>query len=632
MLVLTRLGLSRLRTLKFPALPWPVLGLLLFVSAFSLPNFTAAGNADEAWAQLLPHLSQTGARFGVDFIFPYGPLHELVLGAYHPERFWWKYALEVIGKGAMTLLLLRLARHLPFTLGTLWLAGLTLVMLILPAQTELAMLAGVAALLVLLLPERPDWIEMFVACAYLAAISLTKFTLCPFAMTGVLVLSLRAGLRREQWMRSALAPIVGYGVFLSAFVLLSGQRLGDLPAFLVSGFAYSAAYADGLSLEGPKLEVRLALMTLASFSIGLLGTPRRNWPIALILLLTAGLAWKAGFTRHDAHAYGFFMILLFLPALALLAHPQARRTPLLLATLLAGIGLTEVLLREKLLPASIVAQWPEHARQLLQPGEHRKRLERQRQTLAAEHDLPMIRSIVGDAAIDAFTDCQGIALLNGLRLTPRPTLQSVNAIHPDWLEHNAALLRSDAAPPFLLLDWVSFDLRYPTLTDGPALLAMLERYRVCVEEKGYLLLERQPKREMDVTTVLTRRAVMDEVVELPAASGEIHTARIVVKLTSLGKLRSAAYRPPVLFFLVRDDSGGWHPYRLTAGMARAEFLLDPLCTGNADLKRLFDNQPGRRISAVRLHVMRSEQALVETEYDIAITSIRRKSISCHEQP
>lgn len=622
--VLTRQRISRLRTLTFPALQWPVLGLLLFVSAFALPGFTAVGNADQGWAQLLAQLSQIDARFGVDVIFPYGPLHELVLGAYHPERFWWKYALEILGKGAMTLLLLRLARQLPSTLGSLWLAGLTLMMLTVPAHTELAMLAGVAALLVPLLQERPNRIDTLVACAYLAAISLTKFTLCPFAMIGVLVLSLRAGLSRERWIRSALAPIAGYGVFLSAFFILGGQRLGDLLAFLASGFAYSAAYGDGMALEGPKLEVRLALIILALFSIGLLGTPRRNWPIATILLFTALLAWKAGFTRHDAHAFGFFGMLLFLPALVLLAHPQARPGPLLLATLLSGIGLTEVLLREKLLPTSMVGQWPEHARQLLKPGHHRDRLERQRQALAAEHDLPRIRSIVGDATIDAYTDCQGIALLNGFRLTPRPTLQSVNAVHPDWLERNAAILRGHDAPRFLLLDWISFDLRYPTLSDGPALLAMLEHYGVCEEEKGYLLLERRPQCEMDVTTVLTRRAAMDEVIELPANPGEIHTARLGVKLTSLGKLRSAAYRPPVLFFLVRDESGIWHPYRLTAGMARAEFLLDPLCTGNSDLKRLFENQPGRRISAVRLHIMRSERALIEAEYDIRITSKRRK--------
>src|SRR5437899_2177202 len=89
-----------------------VLGVMLFVAATALPSYTAGENADEGWSQLLAHLASTDARAGVDYIFPYGPLFELVLSPYEPSRFWHKYALELIGKAAMTLLLVRFAQRM----------------------------------------------------------------------------------------------------------------------------------------------------------------------------------------------------------------------------------------------------------------------------------------------------------------------------------------------------------------------------------------------------------------------------------------------------------------------------------------------------------------------------------------
>src|SRR5206468_3226930 len=133
--------------------------------------------------------------------------------------------------------------------------------------------------------------------------------------------------------------------------------------------------------------------------------------------------------RHDAHALGAFALLLFLPAIAFTAlnaapRSKLRRSLVMFATLLAGIGFVEVLIREKMLAATfgspLLARWPERARLMLHPGEQQTRLEEQHRELAAKHDLPRIRSIVSKETIDAYTECQGVALLNDLQLVPRP--------------------------------------------------------------------------------------------------------------------------------------------------------------------------------------------------------------------
>jgi hypothetical protein len=632
---LPRLAIAVPRVPFVAKLAWAALGIFLFVATLTPPNYIGGANPEEGWSQLLTYLTRTGARAGVDFIYPYGPLYYLVLSPYEPTLFWQKIVLELIGKAAATLFLLRLARRMSPTLGAMWLAGLALIQLVFSLHVELFLLAGIASLIAPLLRGRVTIFDILAAAIFLAAISLAKFTAFPLAIFGLAVLAIVTARQRPRW--SAILPFGSFGVALAAFFALVGQRIGDLPAFLSSSLAYSAAYAEGLALEGPTLEVRLALLTVAilvatSFTAGRAGVLARL-PVLAILAFTAMLSWKLGFVRHDAHALGAFALLLFLPALLHVTlqaapRPELRRGLLMLATLLGGIGFVEVLIHEKMLTTTLnsplLARWPERARLMLHLGGQQAWLEEQRRELAAKHDLPRIRAAVGRETIDAYTECQGVALLNELNLVPRPTLQSVNAIHADWLRRNAEILRCENAPRFLLVQWFSFDARYPTLNDGPALLAMLEHYDLRLEEKGYLLFERRSApRMLSREIVLERSAAIDEVIELPPSwPGEYRSLEVKVHFTSSGKLRTLAYRPPVLFFLVRDEADEWHPYRLVAPMARAEFLLDPLCENNADLRRLWETRTGRRVTAIRLHLMRGEASLVEPVYSLQIRSYR----------
>src|SRR5207302_9273404 len=116
-------------------------------------------------------------------------------------------------------------------------------------HVELFLLAGIAALIAPLLRDRMTLFDIATSAFFLAAISLAKFTAFPLAMFGLAVLSIVIARQRPRW--QALLPFSIFGVAMSAFFALCGQRLGDLPAFLSTSFAYSAAFSDGLALEGP---------------------------------------------------------------------------------------------------------------------------------------------------------------------------------------------------------------------------------------------------------------------------------------------------------------------------------------------------------------------------------------------
>ena len=63
---------------------WPcpvVLGLAMLVAlvaGWSAPLRLPALGLDESWKQALVHATDHGRRFGVDLVFTYGPLHQLV--------------------------------------------------------------------------------------------------------------------------------------------------------------------------------------------------------------------------------------------------------------------------------------------------------------------------------------------------------------------------------------------------------------------------------------------------------------------------------------------------------------------------------------------------------------------------
>jgi hypothetical protein len=614
-------------------LGWAAAAVVVFVAILSLPHYVATDQPDAGWAQLLTHLQTRGAQAGVDFVFPYGPLHQLLLAAYDPGLFAFKYAAEVAFKLATTLLLVRLARQMAPPAGAGFLAGVAGVGLALGMTQELVTLAALAAAWLPVLKDRLTWADAVLGPAYLAAVGLAKFTLVGLGVGGLAVTTVFLLTRRPRW--HAAVPFAAYAAAAPILAAAAGQAVANLPAYYRSGLAYAAAYGEGMAVEGPRAEVRLAWLwagcCLAAILPGLRAAVRDARAAAGLALfaLAAGLAWKLGFVRHDGHALVAFAIALFLPAFVHLALPDVlgspvRRGLLWAATATAGVGCYEVAAREPgvmaTLSHSLLDHWKARADHLLHPTALRQGMDAMTADLKRRYDLPAVRSRVGAERIDMLTESQGVALLNGLNLAPRPTLQSVNAAEAGMLRANAAYFAGPAAPPFVLVRWQSFDNRYPTLTDGPALLELLRRYRPALEENGYLLLEKRADPvDPEGQVVADRTVALDEVVPVPpAAAGGYHTLAVDVEYTPAGRVRMAALRPPTVALCVRDEAGKWTAYRLVPGMARCEFLLDPVCPGNPELLALWEGRPGRRVTAVRLFVEGSQRVYVRPTIGVTV--------------
>jgi hypothetical protein len=614
-------------------LGWAAAGVVVFVAILKLPSFVGGDDLESSWNQTLAYLQTRGAQAGVDFVFPYGPLHQLLLAVYEPSLFAFKFAAEIVFKLATALLLLRLARQMAVPTGAGFLTGIAAVGTVLGMTQEVVTLAALAAAWLPILKGRLTWIDALLGPTYLAAAGLAKFTLAAFGVAGLLVAAAFLLTRRPRW--HAAAPLAIYAVATVVLAVVAGQTIGNLPAYYRSGLAFAAAYGEGMAVQGPKVELRLALLWAICCAAAILPVGRavlRDAQAAAGLILfglVTALAWKHGFVRHDGHALVAFVIALFLPACIHLALPEVLASPvrrglLWAATVVAGLGCYEVTVREPAVMAtlnhSLIDHWRGQAEQVLHPAEVRERMDALQADMRRQYDLPAIRARVGNERIDVLTESQGVALLNGLNLSPRPTLQSVNAVSADMLRANAAYFAGSAAPPFVLLKWAAYDHRYPTLADGPALLEVLRRYRPTVEENGFLLLERRPEPvSPQPRAVLDRTVEFSEVIPIPpAADRGYQTLALDIDYSPAGRLRMAALRPPIMALCVQDEDGEWKAYRLVPGMAKCEFLLDPLCSGNPEIQNLYAGQPGRRVTAVKVYIERKYRVYVRPTIGVTL--------------
>lgn len=494
-------------------------------------------------------------------------------------------------------------------------------------------LAAFAAAWLPLRAGRVTALGLLLGPPYLAALGLAKFNFLLQAVAALGVVAVALAAARPRW--HALLPGAVFAASLAAGWVLCGQRLGDLPAYLATGLEYVRGYGDGMSYPGPQLETGLALVTLALLAAAGLATGRPlRQPLTLgtagLLLLTAGLAWKYGFVRHDIHAVQFFtvagLVALLTPLLGPADRPGTRRWLLGLAGGACVLGGYEVCGRTNHLanglPRSLVEQLDRRlGAAVLDTAARREQVAARRAAEAAARDLPLVRRRVGDAPVDVLTDSQGLALVNGLNLRPRPTIQTTNACDGPMLRRNAEHLAGPDAPAFVLLDWQTWDNRYPTLCDGPALLEVFRRYRPVLDERGLVLCERLPAPPPAAAGRVVADAVVrnGEPVAVAAAAGELLTARIDVGYTALGELRTAAFRPPEVLLGVRDGNG-WTNYRLPPGMAREEFLLDPICHTTADLRAVWGDAPGRRATAVRVSHLGGVRKFVRPDVRITVSA------------
>ena len=573
-----------------------------------------SGDIDRSYTQALHLAFAQGLRFGREVVFTLGPWGLLYAG-YTPQTSSvclaaWLLLAAAWGWGAWTL-----SRRLgagPW-LALAW-STLLVVSAGLPSVGSVdARLWALAPLLLLVRfggePRSPR-AELVLAAAAGFSV-LIKFSFA--AAAGPVLLALAVDdLRRRR--RFPLAAAVAAGAALAGW-WLAGQRTSDLAAFVASSARLSADHGEAMALSSPTdgrdVALFLGTATAVLATAGAACWRRLRARAALPLLALAAavfVLFKAGYVRHDAHEVTATCGLLLLGALlvptAWSSFPGrwrwAAAIPFALAAALAssslarheGSGLTTHLAAE--LSWDRLAWAPRR----LGGDEADRRYDRE---LARVRERYPVARVPG--TFDVYPWDLDVLFANELPYQPRPMWQSLSVFSAELGALNARHLATAQAPQHVLFDLKTIDGRFPALDDGRSWPELLSRYDLADASGPFLRLERAASpRPVRFEPIATVSAALDRPVPVPSMASAPIWATVDVRLTWLGRLVKAFYKPPALVLAVRT-AGGEGTFRLLPSVARGGFLLSPLVANRMDFAALASSGWRRELAGAEVRTL-----------------------------
>ncbi|WP_257386309.1 hypothetical protein [Tahibacter caeni] len=588
-------------------------GIAAFVSLFRVGIGAATDSLDGSWTAVLSWAFSEGAQFGKDIVFTYGPLGFLIpIANYHPQTFGLYFAAQVMLGVVWAMLVARFALRLPtivqMALGLLLVCWAPIVIIDV-GWYLMFVLAAVFAHEDAKKTQIGTQLFGFVALFALSVIALTKFTFLLLWLTFIGHQVLQLLLAR----RPVAAVLAGATAILLLLALwtAAGQNLSSLLPFFLYGLEISRSYGASMGyMPGLATDLAgLAILALAAVCVAPLlsrGESLARRALALFLLLTLALTWKAGYTRADAHVCIFFGAASLIAVVAAVLRRSATPRPGLGQPAAAGLASSAGLLLTYSLLGGVVPvlnnTW-EFAglslRHLFNPDSVRRLYQAGWDSGARRFDLPATRERIGNESVDLLMHEQGVVLLNGFNYSPRPVFQGYGAYSTPLARLNESKLLGASAPRYLLFKLQAIDEHLPGMEDPLAQLAALRSYAPVGYEKSYLLLERTgsvPALEAPPAPAW-REASFGEEIPVTQTAAQILFFRI--ELSLVGKLYAAFFREPAARLDVVDGEGAIHSYRVTRSLGDAGALVSPLLADNVDYLNWYSRQRELRPRSLR---------------------------------
>ena len=372
-------------------------------------------------------------------------------------------------------------------------------------------------------------------------------------------------------------------IFAGALVLfwrLAGQHLNEFGIYLRNSQDIVGGFSDAMSLysthESRELIIVLTILGLFAGMMLLRRPVREFWLPALGIAAVTLVAFKAGFVRNDdGHQNILAGMLACLVLLGGAVSWQKCRhivEKCLWGVLLGGAVFQLV---ESKYP---VDWWPGELHAFsgtarLVSGHNDAATQRAK----AEAE---IRQSDGLSALDGTADCYPFGpfriLAHGWAYQPRPVMASYSVYTPRLAELNAQSLRKPDSPLWILFDIRPLNDRYPACEDGLCWPELISRYEMFWSADTFILLRRLAiPNDYSLKPIESLTIHLGEKTRVPSDSSSLIWAKLKIKPTLSGQLRSALYKPPTLILTVWDHRGTSAPFRIVPGQTEAGFLLSP---------------------------------------------------------
>jgi hypothetical protein len=606
---------------------WLALMLLVCLCVFvPWTTWYPADQLDASWCMVLHWAYVHHLDFGNQIVFTYGPWG-FILQGYDPATFDLAVGGWTLFAAAYFCGLVRLARRggWPRWTAAVWLAVVTAALGLSAMQLPDTRMLALSWLLLVLhfhVDDRPVTATKLLLVAAMALAGLTKFSMMLMAVGVLAIISLDQALRRQVPARRQRWPwlLAAYAAATVGLWLAAGQSLGSLFHYLSHSWEIATGYAQGEGLSTPTEPWDVTWFWLGGGGLlAAAGLAHRD-DIRRRLIRVGGMAivlilvFKMGYVRHDLHEVTATAALaVFSLVYAGTIWPRLRHW--MSKTLVAGLAVGCLYLNwhssgvwgpwleeQGNLWSRAIDLFPWRAYAAAQWVVGRPVLEETRQA-----ELQRVRSTPlppVHGSVDVYSFGQDVVLAAGLDYQPRPVFQSYLAYTPPLEQLNAQFLSSPQAPQNILLHIENIDDHYPSQEDGLSWPLLLSRYDLADARYHWLLLRRAAQaREFSIVPLANGTAPMRHFVDVPDSPDPIWVT-IDVKLTPLGKLMQAVYKPPELLLAVQTPKGSQSLFRLIRSAAGGGFLLSPMVLDDGSFARLASSREMRdlRVSALGIDV------------------------------
>jgi len=597
-------GGNRLARGKGVLRPLLILSLTLLAAFFNLRDPIMPGSGlDASWVLATEHAARSGAVFGRDFVFTYGPYFRLATRLFDPDRF-----APVLFYDVATVVLLCAPALLAGSIRGI--AAVAAALFLLAPATDSLVMAGFLAVFLSALKVRDARTIALVAICGPLVLSKLSFIL----VLGPLVLLADAFHARHRRL-PLFTGVLAASILLS--LVAAGQPLSSLPDLARNSLAIIFGYGHAMELRGAFSQALLAVglsgVLILVCAWRLIGRPVLEAPDALRLRVIAnpqslaalsGVTWflfiafKAGFVRQDTHPMlTFEAIVLGTAVLAGHLSKQFYEDPApRIATPLLGLAIISIVVvcyvarsgaqspGTLALPAAeaafarTVGDAPDRltiARNWLLGSRWKDATTRREQALAdLKRAFPP--TVVGSVDVIPYDLAEVIG--SGLDYRPRPIPQSYSAYTPHLQNLDAAHFAGTGAPDTLLIKLLDIDGRLPTLALGPSLPVIAARYdAVGMDRLGLVMRRRELPRPVATRPLGQASIVLNRWMDLPRSNGVV-MGRFDIRPTLATQIIGFLFKDPALAVHLRSASGKVRSYRFIPGMAREGVALSPLPT------------------------------------------------------
>ena len=561
---------------------WTVLlGALLGAVATNLSETRPVASIDSSFRVGVTEALIHRMDFGVDVVWPYGPLGFLASPTIINRGL---LALAVLYQFAwLTVLFTALIVHLERRgLARRWVAvvlapfalALSVTANIVP---EVVALTIVVVLVVLwqsndeAMPSPYTWWVLAIAGLASGAQVLVKFGPGALACAVVVVVAVSGGRRLMQAGVAVAAMVVGF--FLIWFA--TGQPISSLGPFFRTSLELSSGYQSGMAF-GPTTRAYAAVGGLVVLAAGVLvlgcarwlRVDRRAWWMIVVLVPTAWFIGKQGLVRwDDYHAAG---ALLMMAMVAAAVRWERRLLVLPVATL--AIGALVAIAAEGSRLRSTVADRVDTALVVVSGSRHDEELAAARADLQASYDVPAdaIDAVDGQP-VHVEEDQVNVAWAYGLDWEPIPIFQSYSAYTAELDEINAARYASEDGPGAVLLNPTAIDGRYDLWESPDARVALTCHFATVAGTEEWHAMRRAPSVCGQARELAVAQVAPGTTIEIPEPTTEdaLVVARFELPDDVLGSLATTLGRPLRYARAVVDSTS----YRLVPGTATSAHIV-----------------------------------------------------------